>query len=400
MSKFRVYCWGLAEHGALGLKGSKSSSTSFRYIPKPVRHSFAEEKKVVAVACGFGFTAFGVQALDRYKVFGNGINTDSQIGLHEPRKNHPLSLVLAPAPINLGLEYSDTSIVSMSAGRAHLAVVTDKEGVFTLGSNCYGQCGREIIENEKYNGSHYVHNITKLGNEKVTSVSCGQDHTLFLTASGKVFSCGWSADGQTGTDQLDNICEPTRIDGDIKGETIIKVTGKSDCNLALSSNGEVFGWGNNEYFQLDTESKEQQVNCPRRLMSLQGLGKIVDIASGGPVCMALNECGDVFVWGYGILGVGPRIEMSGKPLQIPPTLFGRNEFQPETRVISVSCGLTHFMAINNHHNLYSWGRNRAGCLGIGHTRDQYFPYKVALSAHALSVSCGMDHTMVICRPFS
>lgn len=29
-------------------------------------------------------------------------------------------------------------------------------------------------------------------------VSCGQDHSLFLTESGKVFACGWGADGQTG----------------------------------------------------------------------------------------------------------------------------------------------------------------------------------------------------------
>lgn len=29
-------------------------------------------------------------------------------------------------------------------------------------------------------------------------VACGQDHSLFLTDRGEVFSCGWGADGQTG----------------------------------------------------------------------------------------------------------------------------------------------------------------------------------------------------------
>ena len=29
-------------------------------------------------------------------------------------------------------------------------------------------------------------------------VACGQDHSLFLTETGKVFACGWGADGQTG----------------------------------------------------------------------------------------------------------------------------------------------------------------------------------------------------------
>lgn len=31
-----------------------------------------------------------------------------------------------------------------------------------------------------------------------TQVVCGQDHTMLLTSDGKVYSFGWSADGQTG----------------------------------------------------------------------------------------------------------------------------------------------------------------------------------------------------------
>lgn len=26
--------------------------------------------------------------------------------------------------------------------------------------------------------------------------------------------------------------------------------------------------------------------------------------------------------------------------------------------------------------LYMWGKNKTGCLGFGHTRDQFFPFKV------------------------
>lgn len=32
----------------------------------------------------------------------------------------------------------------------------------------------------------------------VHQVACGQDHSLFLTDRGEVYSCGWGADGQTG----------------------------------------------------------------------------------------------------------------------------------------------------------------------------------------------------------
>ena len=40
------------------------------------------------IACGFGFTLFAVKENYKYSVYGTGINTDSQLGLHEfPRKS-------------------------------------------------------------------------------------------------------------------------------------------------------------------------------------------------------------------------------------------------------------------------------------------------------------------------
>lgn len=64
----------------------------------------------------------------------------------------------------------------MAAGRAHLLVLTDREGVFTLGNNAYGQCGRQIVEEEKYSGSRIIHNIPHLNGAKIKSIECGQDH--------------------------------------------------------------------------------------------------------------------------------------------------------------------------------------------------------------------------------
>ena len=51
--------------------------------------------------------------------------------------------------------------------------------------------------------------------------------------------------------------------------------------------GEVFGWGNSEYGQLSSVTEEQQMSNPTKL-SLPGIGKIIDIASGGSICLILN----------------------------------------------------------------------------------------------------------------
>lgn len=90
----------------------------------------------------------------------------------------------------------------------------------------------------------------------------------------------------------------------------------------------------------------------------------------------LPDNGDVFVWGYGILGKGPIVSHSKEPTQIPSTLFGRNEFQPDSRIIAVSAGVGHLAAVSNHGDLYMWGHNRRGNLGLGNVNDQFFPLKV------------------------
>lgn len=398
--KWRVYVWGVAEHGALGVNLQlKKSRAPISYLPKPVRTHFAEQHKIVDVACGYGFTALGANTREKDKVFGCGINTDSQIGYHAPRREHPLQLILAPAPIELPLaDIQNTKVTNVAAGRAHLLVLTDREGVFTLGNNAYGQCGRQIVEEEKYSGSRIVHNIPHLNGAKIKSIECGQDHSLFVSESGEVYACGWGADGQTGLGHFNSEWQPSRVLGDIEGENIVKVSSTADCILAINDKGELFGWGNSEYNQLLHE-ETQQIHTPRHLKKCQGLGKIVDMAAGGSFCIAVNENGDVFVWGYGILGKGPIVSHAKEPTQIPSMLFGCNEFQPDSQIIAVNAGIGHLAAISNHGDLYMWGHNRRGCLGLGNVKDQFFPLKVAVGAMVKKVSCGVDHSAALCLPF-
>lgn len=398
----RIYAWGVAETGALGIhshKLKKEMKTLAEFYHHPKRLHFSHMYKVNDVACGYGFTVYSVDPnLEKgpHKVFGSGLNTDSQIGYHAIRAGHPLSLLLNPAPINIPFKNKKARVKGLAAGRAHLLVLTD-EGVFSLGNNAYGQCGRPVIEDENYSGSRIVHHIVNLPVEKIRSVACGQDHSMFITEKGSVYACGWNADGQTGQSNYESNWEPKLVTGDIAGEDIIKLSSAGDCVLALNSKGEVFGWGNSEYGQLCNDAL--QLATPRYLSMTRNLGKIIDVAAGGSFCMALNEHGQVYVWGYGILGKGPKAEKSSTPTDIPPILFGRNEFQPDSKVVKIACGLHHLMAVTNNGDLFSWGHNRGGCLGLGHSSNQYFPIKVAIGASVNKVSCGVDHTVVMCSSY-
>lgn len=338
-------------------------------------------------------------------MYGTGLNTDSQIGFHKHRgiTNKPIELLLYPAPIELPKKTHDEihKVVKVACGRAHTVALTEEGVIFTLGNNSYGQCAREIIENEVYLGSEVINRLSPeiFSNKRIESVSCGQDHSMFLTNSGEIYSCGWSADGQTGLGHYNNQHRPELIQGDIKNEKIVKVSSTGDCVLALNDKGEVFGWGNSEYNQILLESDEQQINVPIHLKYLKGVGKIIDIAAGGSFSMVLNDEGNVFVWGYGLLGFGPKVDFCKNPTQIPAALFGRNSFNPDNRVISINCGLYHMAAINSDNDLFMWGRNKFGSLGLGHENDQYFPYKSLVGAKVNRILCGIDHSIAICKLF-
>lgn len=131
---------------------------------------------MTTAACGFGFTVYAFHSEDNVKLHGTGLNTDSQIGKHEPRDGHPLEILFYPKEIFLPFkDPKNSKIIKVSAGRAHLLVLTT-EGLFLMGNNAYGQCSRKIIEDEDYIHSNYINYIKMLNGRPIVDIECGQDH--------------------------------------------------------------------------------------------------------------------------------------------------------------------------------------------------------------------------------
>lgn len=95
------------------------------------------------------------------------------LGYHAVRKDHPLELIVEPVPIHL--PNITSPITAVSCGRAHTVVLTERDGIYTLGHNGYGQCGRHIIQDEDYQRQATTHQIRT--EEKFVDVICGQDHS-------------------------------------------------------------------------------------------------------------------------------------------------------------------------------------------------------------------------------
>ncbi|NLI93020.1 MAG: hypothetical protein GX434_12760 [Peptococcaceae bacterium] len=131
----------------------------------------------------------------------------------------------------------------------------------------------------------------------------------------------------------------------------IVVAGGGQNTLALDSDGNVWGWGYNQYGQIGDGTTKTR---PYRVMA-KGLPFITQIAAGGMSSFAIDQEGNVWTWGNnseGQLGDGTT----------------NNRFLPAkieglSGITSLSAGQSHVLAIKDDGTVLSWGTNSSGMLG-------------------------------------
>jgi len=84
---------------------------------------------------------------------------------------------------------------------------------------------------------------------------------------------------------------------------------------------------------------------------------------------AITNNGQLYVWGdnsYGQLGIGGSVASS-----MDPILLDNSEW------LSVSCGARHTVGIKKDGSLWGWGSNQFGQLGPNAATIQYVPYRIS-----------------------
>lgn len=106
------------------------------------------------------------------------------------------------------------------------------------------------------------------------------------------------------------------------------------------------------------------------------------VNTGGAFTCALKTNLELYCWGangHGQLGLGSTVE------QVKPTKVNSEQWR------SVNAGLAHVCGIQSDLSLWCWGSNAFGQLGVGDTTDRLVPTKVDDSSW-LTVSAGFAHT--------
>uniref|UniRef100_J3N8W7 Uncharacterized protein n=1 Tax=Oryza brachyantha TaxID=4533 RepID=J3N8W7_ORYBR len=232
--------------------------------------------------------------------------------------------------------------------------------------------------------------------EKVVEVSAGNHHSCAVTADGKLFVWGRNSSGQLGLGKRAGKVVSTPKKVDCLADARVKMVALgSEHSIATTEEGEVLSWGAAGAGRLGHGHKTNILGfsmttseyTPRLIKNLDGT-KIKRIAAGVLHSACIDEKGTLFIFGQKTeKGFG----RSGDELR--PTVVEEVPFSEE-----VACGGYHTCAVTDSGDLYSWGSNENGCLGLGGTDMVRSPEVLKSSLFKLPVSkvaCGWKHTAVI-----
>ena len=173
--------------------------------------------------------------------------------------------------------------------------------IYTWGSdNKLGQLGRtgDTTEPAQVKGNN-------LDTNKVVQAAVGNSFVVVLTSDGAVYSWGVNTSGQNGYGYAKSYNRTPVATAIPRGKVITQIAVGESHVIALSSDGDVYAWGNNDNGQLGIGIKIQRELTPTLLPITE---KVVQIAATGKGGAALTEDGHVYAWGNGNLSAELKAE--------------------------------------------------------------------------------------------
>ena len=299
------------------------------------------------------------------KVYSWGWNERGQLGLNDTQDRLTPSIVTA-------LDDRNITKLSTQDFDKHHSIAMDSEGqLYSWGDNTHGQLGLGDTQDRQSSEE-----IKFFADKKIIQISLGKSHSLALDHEGQVYSWGWNEGGQLGLGDKKDRYEPTLIPYfKENGIFITQVTTAYKHNLALDKDGKVYSWGWNDYGELGLSNNEERLS-PTLISYFKDNGiKITKLAIGSWHSFALDDEGQLYSWGRNANG---RLGLSDEIDRNEPSLI---KFCKNNNVIKnfryilkdISASVDHSIAIDDKGNLYSWGRNTDEELGLGDTEHRSTP---------------------------
>ncbi len=315
-------------------------------------------------------------------VYCQGANTNGQLG-DGTKKNSA-----TPVAINTDGVLSGKTILDISVGSsASCAIASDGKG-YCWGYNTYGQIGDGTKNTAA--APVAVDTSSALNGKTLTSISVGGTFTCATANDGKAYCWGYNTYGQLGDGTKTNTVSPVAVatSGVLAGKTLVKIAAGDTTVCALSSDNQVYCWGNGTGGQLGNGAKNSSSTALPVTMPGGFAGKaITDLSLGSAhACMGVSD-GSAYCWGDGSnyqVGNG-SFSGSTTPLRITA---------PSDAIKTISANLTHTCVITTNNQIYCWGNTVWGGFNHGSSTAMLINTSSVLAQGELpiEISSGGDRT--------
>jgi alpha-tubulin suppressor-like RCC1 family protein len=272
----QAFAWGANSDGQLGdgtttstnVPVAVSHANTFTAIDAGARHTVALTPEGDAFAWGFNF--FGQ--------LGDGTTTNRN------------------APVAVSTPRTFTTIAT---GDNHTVALTSDGDALAWGYNYYGQLGDGTTTSRSTPGAVSTA-------QTFSAIVAGGFHTGALTAAGQAFAWGRNDSGQLGDGTWTNRSNPVAV-STARSFTAIAAGGAH--TLALTSEHVPFAWGHNYYGQLGLGTSGFTSQAVPRSISTQET--FTSIRAGAIHSLALTAEGQAYGWGWnrsGQVGDGTRTD--------------------------------------------------------------------------------------------
>jgi len=379
----QVYAWGANKFGQRGLGHTKHVN---RPTLLPFPDSLANWTLNSIVYRGSNFFAIFQNAQGQSQVYAWGYNRFGQLGLgHKNPVNRP---TLLPFPDSLAHWTLNNMVAN---GASIFAIFQNAQGqsqVYAWGANKFGQLG--LGHDNDVNRPTLLPFPDSLANWTLNSIVCRGSNffAIFQNAQGQsqVYAWGTNGFGQLGLGHNNDVNRPTLLPfpGSLANWTLNNMVASEASTFAIFQNAQgqkqVYAWGDNRFGQLGL-GHNNDVSCPTLLPFPDSLAHwtLNNMVAGGASTFAIfqNAQGQkqVYAWGYnrfGQLGLGHDNDVNR------PTLLPFPDSLANWTLNNIVCGSgkgSFFAIFQNQEQkqMYAWGYNPYGELGLGHNNSVHTP---------------------------
>jgi alpha-tubulin suppressor-like RCC1 family protein len=216
----------------------------------------------------------------------------------------------------MGPNMAATNAAQLSVGNDHSCARTTTNTIGCWGVRTAGRLGDGLTTPASYTP------VAVTGIADASDLDVGENHSCAVRTGGLVSCWGNGQQGELGQGTTANALTPVNVSGSGTTYVFTQVAASEDFSCAVTTGGNVYCWGRDHQTSMTSEVR-------------------------------------------GVIGVGTTVGPAAftTPQQVQQGLMG----VPLTDVVQVEAGVDHACARQTDGDIYCWGRNDYGQLGLGTT---------------------------------